>query len=390
MNTAFWLLFLFSVSHATSAARKSDLEDIFSSFKKTLSKPVDMSVNGTTLDFAKAVCKADIGLDQSATSADTAICTTNTALKLLNCVVEKAVENHLHGCRLSLEKNSHSMFSAYCTVFITVISSLARHPQQNSIMPIGRDVCWRFGKTFRVNGFVQLGQLLARSCQLQSQIQLFKCSTILFAEVDDKVGPSLFYIGQLFSRIALVFASASYNEHGSVKLDTMCWEGDLLRADDLYKLHGHWDLDEICVETLQTFSVSMLSAVREWFASITIHSPYSKPFYSSFGFLGEWIPYIIHAILEVLTQYSDMLLQMTVYPAFKRFLNHAEHRNARGAATVSCKGIHGNRSEVHNTVVQLVRLLIVNELHYYNFSLYSTAVGVACSHLLPCFVTYAV
>ena len=226
------------------------------------------------------------------------------------------------------------------------------------------------------------------SCHLEDSARTDRCPSILDSLSKDVIA-QISYYSQAISRLVLALASASYDGRGHVNLSTMCWEAELQKSAELYRHARYLDVDKKCVATLQTMSVSM---IREF---ILIYERISRWPDDRFlrllkytGGLDVWLPRIFRLFPSFVKENSDWILQLTLYPSFKRFLRHANlpHGDNSSPVNVSCRGLRGSRSEIHATVVQLLRLVIINELHHFNFSLLPTLAGVYCNHFLPCFV----
>ena len=365
----------------------NDIQEVVSGFKDMLNANVDMSVNGTILNFAKEICVGDrLSKVQRhiPTLSDSTICGYTTVVQLVTCIFEKAIENHLRDCRRAMEQNSASVRSGYCAAFITFLELISGFTRSG----LDSKYCWRYGEFFNVEHYLDLGLELVRSCHLEDSARTERCPSILDSLSNDGIA-QLNYHNQAISRSVLALASASSDGLGHVNLSTMCWEAELQKSAELYRRARYMDVDKKCVATLQTMSVSM---IREF---ILIHEGILRWPDDRFlrllkytGGLDVWLPRIIRLFPSFVKENSDWILQLTLYPSFKRFLRHANlpHGDNSSAVNVSCRGLRGSRSEIHTTVVQLLRLVIINELHHFNFSLLPTLAGVYCNHFLPCFV----
>ena len=366
----------------------SYIHEVESGFKDMLNANVDMSVNGTILNFAKEICAGDrLSKVQPHIPklSDSIICSYPTAVQLMTCIFEKAIENHLRDCRRAMEQNSASVRSGVCAAFITFLELISGFTRSG----LDSKYCWRYGEFFNVEQYLDLGLELVMSCHLEDSARTERCPLILDSLSNDTEA-EIYYHNQAISRLVLALASASYDGRGYVNLSTMCWEAELQKSAELYRRARYLDVDKRCVATLQTMSVSMIRELILIYEDRTLWWPDDGYVYllKYAGGLEPWLPRIVRLFPSFVKENSDWILQFTLYPSFKRFLRHAilRHGDNSSPVNVSCKGLQGSRSEIHTTVVQLLRLVIINELHHFNFSLLPTVVGVYCNHFLPCFV----
>ena len=315
------------------------------------------------------------------------------ALLLGQCVLQKAIKSHLGNCSLLLQNAPSSLESGYCSLFLTAL-----HLAMHQFTPISSDYCWEVGGDFRMESMLKLGLQLIISCHLRNPDRYSACPSILRAGFKD-VAVVRYYIGQAWSKIFLVLAGGLFQNHQRLNLSDMYWETEFRHSEELYRLSGKWDVNRECVTALQSVSVTVPRKVVVWAFGGIISEPghvfqmkYSGILSAAQRLLKRWLPKLTPVFTSALRENSDRLLQRLLYPSFKRFLHHAKQRSEDNSNTVhvSCEGLHGNRNEVLDTTLSLLRLVIINELHHYNFSVYPAMIGTACNHFLPCFLLQAV
>ena len=293
--------------------------------------------------------------------------------------------DELRACQRSLKLNYKSESSEICVLWITVEQLLFQYfvrrvqlfeRYSNSIFPILSNFksphlgIWGSSNDFET--MMRIAQDLVESCELRRPnkyvLQPYKLSSTLFAKV------CLTLVQHLFS------TSPPSN------FAKMCSEPELQEAERLYHIPGKWDVDEKCVSTLQTISVKNLRYMMTSTFSPPVgefRTATDEMIWLSLS-LSE-IPDVSEHYLNFLKEYSDYFLQSFWYPPFKRFFRHARQRSQNNSSivSVSCKGLQGSRDEVYNTILQLLRLMIVNELHHRKFDLYGTCFFVTFSYSLP-------
>ena len=177
---------------------------------------------------------------------------------------------------------------------------------------------------------------------------------------------------ELLAKLYLLVVNYVFNTSSQSDLSKICWVPAMQEAESFYDIAGKWEVDAKCVSSLQTISVKSL---RHFLTSESLphfgeFPPVMDQAKQLFLYLFE-IPDDSERVLQFLNEYSDFSLQALWYPPFKRFLGYAKQRSQDNSSivSVSCKGLQGSRDEVYNTTLQLLRLMIVNELHHQNFDL---------------------
>ena len=202
---------------------------------------------------------------------------------------------------------------------------------------------------------------------------------------------------QAIARVVLIFVDALFRKPNFVDLtinpSDICWEPDLQAAESLYDKPGAWSVDEACVTTLQAMDSNMIRKLLNVPLRSMLAVSFSKlgVFGGGLPLLDGWKHRLAEGLLSFFDETWDQSLQRYVYPYFKRFLRHSKQRNNDNTTvSVSCQGLRGVRRHVHFTVVQLLRLVIVNELRYRKHRFFPTLVAVFASHFIPCLVNYVI
>ena len=361
------------------------IEDIITFFDRKLNEPIDMTVDGRLPNFTREMCNMErrvkyIQVADPSSRPD--LCTSHTAIRLLLCVTQIRLANQFEQCKLIIQTYPRSLHAGKCALFITLLQML----QEYRVPGIAsQDTCLKYGKPFQLESMLRLGVQLIRSCRLEQETgRGDTCRSVLNTShrAGEDVRSIPFYLGQIYAKVSLVFAAASFQKRQQIEISTMCWEPELIHAQKLYQIPGRWDVDRRCVATLKTIGVSILGRLVAFLVPLHVAVPRSR----TTNVADE-------DLLSILRDSSEGLLQFLVYPAFNRFQRHAEERHhsySNSNVVVSCKGLRGSPQEAQDTAIRLFRLVITNELRLYHNSLDMTTVGVILNHLLLCFARYAI
>eukprot|EP00117_Sycon_ciliatum_P032074 scpid76650/ scgid24952/ len=157
-----------------------------------------------------------------------------------------------------------------------------------------------------------------------------------------------------------------------------CWEPVLQAAQALYHQPGKWDVSAQCIDVLQTTSRKAISTV----AHAVFDSCRKKVKNQMIRTFWSLMPALYEAFL-------GGLIQSMLRPVFSRFLSTAQLRNNEGnksTVPVTCTGLRGNRQQVYRSLLQLFRLLIVNEIMALGDPSHVLSIYSGISIILPCLI----
>eukprot|EP00117_Sycon_ciliatum_P039759 scpid64629/ scgid29332/ len=196
---------------------------------------------------------------------------------------------------------------------------------------------------------------------------------VCFHASDNVLGSAIRHSALAVSRIPYLVITNGKAILNSASLP--CWEKDLISAQKLYKRLVKWDVDDDCIQILQTVMRKIIDHL--WTTAFENDGPAHSLLAGDLA-LNRKLLVLAHSVVSILKRLaptnSDYFLQRWFYPMFKRLRNRARQSKLykrTSALAPSCKGLRGRPSEVHSTIVQLIRLLMINELHHYNYSLFS-------------------
>ena len=150
-----------------------------------------------------------------------------------------------------------------------------------------------------------------------------------------------------------------------------CWERDLQDAKHLYDTRGHWDVDDTCVDVIETILTKVVhvtfSIFRRQFDQLNsegelVGSQQANRIMKTFTGL-------------FITAVEDYVIHRQLLPALARFKSTAGKRSHHGwnrTTTVSCSLLRSNLKNVIRTVLILSRLVLVDTLQHFNFALSTT------------------
>eukprot|EP00117_Sycon_ciliatum_P027702 scpid77106/ scgid22448/ len=157
-----------------------------------------------------------------------------------------------------------------------------------------------------------------------------------------------------------------------------CWEPVPQVAQALYLRPGKWDVSAQCIDVLQTTSRKAINTIAYTLFDHGRKNDNNKLLRA----LWSLMPALYDAFL------GD-LIQSTLRPVFSRFLSTAQLRNNEGnksTVPVTCTGLRGNRQQVYRSLLQLFRLLIVNEIMALGDPSHVLSIYSGISIILPCLI----
>ena len=171
-----------------------------------------------------------------------------------------------------------------------------------------------------------------------------------------------------------------------------CWLPELVQTRQLYQSQGVWDVDDKCIDVVQTVFSRLVSTVYTRLEQFLVPRIYPVLLKRLGKSTADLLKYIAFSILRV----GPLLVQRYKLPAYiSRFRDTARQRRPSGhmqgtastRATVSCKGLRGIPSAVRNTILALLQLLLVDIAQHRRFELKSTLVVAAFWDYLPCMLS---
>ena len=375
-------------STATPAGESIGLDEILSFVNFADSSMFTPNIpRGSNWSFAKEICHEQnhhSGSAMNRRALSRAYCGWEESANLTLLIYRISKYEGLRACQRFMKLDFRSRMSGKCAIWITFehmvfqtimsvshVFKIVRN--QLSLLPnadILESNIW--GRSNDFETAMRIGRDLVESCQLRQAIQ------------DNWFLDEMGY--KMFAKLALLFARTVFSTSPPSNFANMCWEPELQEAERFYGAPGKWHVDEKCVSTLQKISVKILTYTLT--VSLSPKLGEDRPELNNviyFLLSLHDVPDIAEHILLFLKEYSDFFLQSFWYPPFKRFLRYAKQRSQDNSSivSISCKGLQGSRNEVYNTILQLLRLVIVNELRYPTHSDAYILLGVIFNRLLP-------
>jgi len=158
-----------------------------------------------------------------------------------------------------------------------------------------------------------------------------------------------------------------------------CWDPEMAEAQHLYYKTGRWDVDDVCIDIVQTIGLRMLKRVfRTWYEDAQSEQSVLFKFQRTF----------LSFVASVLTLGQHSFLQATYYRVFLRFKAVAKRRSGpmNGPVVISCRGLRGPRADVKRTVETLIRLVLVDVLDHSQFKTATSLAVLPATTTLPCLI----
>lgn len=367
---------------------------------------------------------------KSADGGDVSWCEDLWATMLLwRCASIKAFNDHLSHCGKALKRDMESLESIYCLVTLTTL-----------------ELYWKvFMEAFEFGGCHRWARLSTADFQKwcydptpDDHPHFFAIGRYFVDHYHLKAAPNTTYVcnmysenrfdlerehPQIYNSILLMKTAASLQgrfRYGSrlPKVSEMCWEPTLQGPNELYLKPGRWNVSMECVTLLQTLAAKMFRNMTRRYNAYFHHSDeslsksldYITSLYAVDSRFRKWFPALFRYRDEVRTvvyDAEDPINQLQVYPIFRRFEDTVRRRqtaatgdmtssssadmtSSSSAAVVSCDGLQGTREDVVATVIQLLRLVIVNDLHVLPYWRIALEHIIPFNHFLPCLVEEAI
>eukprot|EP00117_Sycon_ciliatum_P005015 scpid77797/ scgid9138/ len=167
------------------------------------------------------------------------------------------------------------------------------------------------------------------------------------------------------------------------RIQLPCWEANLRGAEWIFSHEKRWDVDDACIETLKVALRRVITDFMKLLPTPRLVLSSVKQLASAYGLninVTRAIAAVSIIILKINPMQQDSFWQLWYYPIITHFRTTARARRIHQPDTptaVSCEGLRGRPEQVKSTLLNFTHLIIINELHYHNYSL------VAQDYILP-------
>lgn len=145
-----------------------------------------------------------------------------------------------------------------------------------------------------------------------------------------------------------------------------CWQGSLRKAESIYRMPYHWDINDACIDVLQIIWIRMIKVLMvNLYEEYKKHSQFTEFPASSTNNVKYLARRLLNAaILGSLQYLARERFSKKVYRSVMYFRAEARKRAKipKLPAVVSCKRFRGHPEDVESNTVLLTRLMMIHKV----------------------------